>query len=468
MTAAAENSRAWARYEPTDEAPWDRRRVVHLHRRAAFAASHAEIERDLADGPDTAIDRLLAGASGRVSPRRESASLGETGQQGFDSLARTIGDAAQASGSIDRLRAWWFYRMLLSPDPLGERLTLLWHNHFATSNRKVQDLAFMREQNELFRRHGRGPFGELLATVVKHPAMLVWLDADSNRAGHPNENLARELMELFTLGIGNYNEADVQAAARALTGWTVGGKQFRFASQRHDGGEVELLGQRGQLSGDELLAVLVDHPATSRRVAWRLSTMFFGEGAVDGDALDELATGMRKRELSIDWAVETILRSRLFFAEANLRSRVLGPIEFIVGALHALDLRQPPPSTLLLAEWASRMGQELFAPPNVGGWPEGRAWLSSRSIVARANFAASLVEGRLWNTPTPPDLWRNVGEEPGVNKLEEAVPALAELMWGETPTQVVDDSLTARKQPAADQLPAALVALLSHPEAQLG
>ena len=130
-------------------------------------------------------------------------------------MARIIGDAACASNDADRLKAWWLYRMLLSPDPLGERLTLLWHNHFATSNRKVQDLVFMREQNELLRKHALAPFGELLAAVVKHPAMLVWLDADSNRAGHPNENLARELMELFTLGIGHYTEADVQAAARA-------------------------------------------------------------------------------------------------------------------------------------------------------------------------------------------------------------------------------------------------------------
>ena len=222
------------------------------------------------------------------------------------------------------------------------------------------------------------PFRELLAAVVKHPAMLVWLDADSNRAGHPNENLARELLELFTLGIGNYAEADVQAAARALTGWTVGGKTFRFASQRHDDGELELLGSRRRMDGDELLAALVEQPATARRLAWRLATMFFGEAAIDHAALDELAAGLREHDLSVAWAVETILRSKLFFAEANLRSRVLGPVEFVVGTLHALDLCQPPPSTLLLAEWVTRMGQELFAPPNVGGWPEGRyvAWFA--------------------------------------------------------------------------------------------
>ena len=186
----------WARFEPNDEVPWNRQRVVHLHRRAGFAATWPEIERDLADGPQQAVERVLAGTSRQTPAGAPPAD--------FESMARTIGDAAVASGNPNRLKAWWLYRMLFSPDPLGERLTLMWHNHFATSNRKVQDLALMREQNDLLRKHARSTFGELLHAVVKHPAMLVWLDADANRKGHPNENLARELLELFTLGVGNY------------------------------------------------------------------------------------------------------------------------------------------------------------------------------------------------------------------------------------------------------------------------
>jgi uncharacterized protein (DUF1800 family) len=457
MLSESLNSPKWAAYQPTADAPWDRQRVVHLHRRAAFAATREIIERDLAEGPRAAINRLLQGEA-RLRP--------PTGE--FEMMARTIGDAAQASGSVDRLRAWWFYRMLLSPDPLTERLTLLWHNHFATSNRKLQDLVLMRQQNELFRQHARAPFGEMLAAVVKHPAMLVWLDADSNRAGHPNENLARELLELFTLGIGNYIEADVQAAARALTGWTVGGKAFRFANQRHDDGELELLGRRRRMDGDELLATLNGHPAMARRLAWRLATMFFGEGAVDDVALDELAAGLRERNLSVAWAVETILHSRLFFADTNLRSRVLGPVEFIVGALHALDVCQPPPSTLLLAEWATRMGQELFAPPNVGGWPEGRSWLGSRSIVARSNFSSDLVGGRLWTAQAQLD-WRHLRLKRAGEDLEEAVSTLSTLWWGNPSESAEADVLAiAAAERAPNQLSAALVALLVHPAAQLG
>lgn len=448
----------WRAYEPTVLEPWDRRRVVHLHRRAAFAASHETIERDLADGPQTAIDRLLSGAS-RVAPPPAD----------FEVLSRTIGDAAQASGSIDRLRAWWFFRLLLAPDPLGERLALLWHNHFATSNRKVNDLAYMREQNELFRRHARAPFGELLRSVVKHPAMLVWLDADSNRAGRPNENLARELLELFTLGVGNYEESDVQAAARALSGWTVASRKFRFAVQRHDDGEVEFLGRVGPMNGDDLLGALLEHAATARRLAWRLSTMFFGEGAIGDGALEELAAGLRERNLDVGWAVETILRSRLFFAEANLRNRVLGPVEFIVGALHALELNDPPPSTLLLAEWASRMGQELLSPPNVGGWREGRTWLRSRSVIARTNFAAALVDGSLWNPAAAPARETRIANLAASADLAAAVRSLSDLFYGYELQSVLDAVVpSARQAPAARRLSAAVAALLSHPESQMG
>ena len=296
----------WGPYKPSEAAPWNRLRVVHLHRRAAFAATWDEIERDIDGGPDKAVDRLLSGKA------RTSAAPPD-----FESMARIIGDAACASNDAVRLKAWWLYRMLFSPDPLGERLTLLWHNHFATSNRKVKDLVYMREQNELFRKLALAPFGELLAAVVKHPAMLVWLDADSNRAGHANENLARESMELFTLGIGHYTEADVKAAARTLTGCSVTGKAYSFVSTRHDDGELTVLGQRGRMTGDDLLQMLIEHPATARRLTWRLGTMFFGEGVIPDSAVDPLAAELHARKLDIGWAVETMLRSERFYSPAE-------------------------------------------------------------------------------------------------------------------------------------------------------
>jgi uncharacterized protein (DUF1800 family) len=355
--------------------------------------------------------------------------------------------------------------MMLSPDPLGERLTLMWHNHFATSNRKVQNLVWMRGQNDLFRRHARAPFGELLRAVVKHPAILAWLDADSNRKGHPNENLARELLELFTLGIGNYGEEDVKQAARALTGWTIVGGQFGFRQERHDDGEKTVLGRRGKIGGDELLSMLIEHPATARRLAWRICHTFMGEDVVDRQALLELADGLVSRKLDIGWAVETVLRSERFFSDGNLRARVLGPAEYIVGALRAFELCDPPPSTLLLAEWSQRMGQDHFYPPNVGGWSEGRAWLGSRAIIARANFASALAEGSLWRPAREPDFDELLVRHGLAVNLNESVSWLARLLWGEPSPAAVEEVVAAATATGHERpLASAAAQLLARPE----
>jgi uncharacterized protein (DUF1800 family) len=376
---------AWAAYVPSKAQPWNLRRVVHLHRRAGFAATWQELQRDLVDGPGPSVDRLLKGKARMSGVAEEFPKIA-------DLLARSAHDPC-------RMKAWWIYRMYWGPDPLGERLTLMWHDHFATSNSKVGDLSAMRRQNEIFRQHARGPFADLLKAVVHDPALLIWLDAPVNRKGQPNENLGRELMELFTLGVGAYTETDVKEAARALTGWTVENGAFRCSVFGHDDGEKTLLGQKGRWHGDDLVRILLEQPATSRRLAWRLCDLFFGENALPPSSIDSLAAGLAEHRLEIAWAVETVLRSRTFFADANLGNRVLGPVEFVVGLPRALERFETPPSTLLLAEWAARIGQDLFYPPNVGGWPSGRGWLGTQAIIGRANFAAALVEGKLTGPP---------------------------------------------------------------------
>ena len=377
-----EPANAWAPFSPSREVHWDLRRVVHLHRRAGFGASWDELERDLKDGPGASINRLLNGQA--------RSGLGQVAGE-FESTSTALADAAAGSGEPSRLQAWWIWRMLHSSDALGERLTLLWHNHFATSNAKIRDLAAMRQQNETFRRLARAPFGELLTAALRDPALLAWLDAPANRKGHPNENLARELLELFSLGIGNYTEADVQESARALTGWSVSAGQFRQLASAHDGGLKCILGKRGNWSGNDLIAIVLDHPATSRRLSWRICDCFMGEGAVTGDQVEALAAGLRGNHLDIGWAVATVLRSAAFFAAPNIASRVAGPPEFLAGAVAALEVRDA--STVALADWMTRMGQDLFYPGNVGGWPGGRSWLGSRGLLARVNFAAALADG---------------------------------------------------------------------------
>ncbi|MEX0725383.1 MAG: DUF1800 domain-containing protein [Planctomycetaceae bacterium] len=377
-----------APWQPTPDEPWNLRRVVHLHRRAGFGGTWDEIQRDLADGHERAIERIL-----QPTPRSDD--------NEFASLSAIIADAAAGSGDVDRLKAWWLYRLLLGGDALGEKLTLMWHNHFATSYAKVGDVELMRRQNDLFREFARRPFGELLRRTLTDPALLIWLDAASNRKEHPNENLARESMELFALGVGNYSEDDVREAARALTGWSVHNGSSRFRDADHDTGEKTIFGQRGNWTGDDFVKMLFEHPATARRVAFRLCDAFMGETTATTALIEELAGGLREHDLDIGWGVETLLRSEAFFAEENIGNRVLPPIDYVIGALRSLEMNSPPPGTLLLAEVAANLGQNLFEPPNVFGWPGGRSWLTTRTVIGRANFVASLLHGDL-HIPTSP------------------------------------------------------------------
>ncbi len=383
----------WQAYSPTEHQPWDARRVVHLHRRVVFGGTWNELQRDLNEKPQDAVSRLLSGEFRLDGLRTE-----------FDGLASLVGNAAIAQPNVNHLKAWWVYRVLFTPDPLRERLTLMWHNHFATSNLKVNSLPLMKQQNDTLRTHANGRFGDMLNAMLNDPAMLNWLDAVSNRKGHANENLGRELMELFTLGIGHYSESDVKNAARALTGLGVEKGQFEFDSHRHDDGEKTILGQTRRFDAQQLADLLVDQPATADRIAGRLIGEFFGEGVVTEAAREELAVELRKSNLDIAAAVETILRSQLFFSDANINTRVCDPLSFLIAPLRALELFDEPTSTLVLSDWLRRMGLDLFYPPNVAGWPGGRAWLTTRTVIARANYAAAILSGEIFRPTKPMEL----------------------------------------------------------------
>jgi uncharacterized protein (DUF1800 family) len=464
----------WKPYAPTPAAPWGVRQVVRLHRRAGFAATWPEIQRDLEDGPAASVERLLAGRSREGSVPSDSAER-----------AARLEELAVASGRDGDLRASWVYRMLHGPDPLGERLALLWHNHFATSNEKVADFRAMFRQNALFREHGRAPFGELLGRLARDPALLVYLDAPANRKEHPNENLARELMELFTLGVGHYTEADIREAARALTGWGsdaaadnytrilkgLSPEQWvRYSPGRHDDGEKTILGRRGRWSGEDLVKILLDQPATSERLAWRIAGEFLGDGVATQEEVAALAEELRATELDVGKAVARVLRSERFFADETAGRRVAGPVEWAVAAVRRFLPLDPPPSSLRLAEWAARMGQSLYYPPNVGGWPGGRAWLSPLALLGRANLAADLLAGRLMQPVGPPVDVLGLARRHGRERREEVVRFLTELILGAAP----DAGWESRVVGAAGEGPAlpefarrAAAAILASPEAQL-
>ncbi len=376
-------ARAWAPFEPGPGAPWDLPRVAHLHRRAGFAAPWATLQRDLRDGPGPSLDRVLNGEPQAADGRPSSE---------FDDLADEMARQLAPAASLTRLQAIWLYRMIFTAHPLRERMTLFWHNHFATSQVKVQNGALMQRQNDLFRDHALGDFSKLLAAVGKDPAMLVWLDSTANRKAHPNENYARELMELFTLGRGHYSERDVQEAARAFTGWFVIRDGFQEVAAQHDRASKTILGQTGNFDGDALPAILLAQPACAGFLCTKLVRAFVTEvDPIPPPLIESLAKAFRESGHDIRVPLAMILRSNLFFDSATRRTRIKSPVELAVGTIRALEILKPTVRAEALAVACERMGQSLFAPPSVAGWDGGPAWINSTTLLARTNLVLALL-----------------------------------------------------------------------------
>jgi uncharacterized protein (DUF1800 family) len=383
----------WAPYEPSAKEPWDLRKVAHLHRRAGFGGTWAEIERDLKAGPAESIERLL-------HPTTEDRQF----RQVADALKNAIAASAESFGMAGDPRAarvWWLYRMVYGDDPLGEKLTLFWHNHFATALHGVYNLQLMLDQNEMLRKHARGKFGDLLSAVESDRAMLIWLDNGSNQKDHPNENFAREMLELFTIGVGNYTEPDVRAAARGLTGWSQGRdnlfnktNEFTYQDALADTNPKTFLGQTGPWRRDDIFRIVLKQPAAAPHICRRLYRWFISEGARPSDELIEpLAAEFRSSNFSIEHIVGIMLRSRHFFSPAAYRQRVKSPVEFCVGTIRQLEPRRVP-NLLPLADLScERQGQILFDPPSVKGWDGGPAWLDSNGTLVRLNWIAEFLNG---------------------------------------------------------------------------
>jgi uncharacterized protein (DUF1800 family) len=383
---------AWSPWHRSSTDPWSRKWIGHLYRRAGFGASRLELLEAEKLGPEATIDLLFRGR-----PEAD-----ERLEDSFDS-GRI---AAERDDDGARLRGWWLYWMLHSGHPLREKLALFWHNHFATSIAKVREPALMHGQVALLRKQGMGRFGPLLQSISKDPAMLVWLDSNSNVRGRPNENYARELMELFSLGVGHYSERDIREAARAFTGWHTDGKGFTFNRVAHDDGAKTVLGRTGNWNGGDVVRIVLAQPAAARFLVRKLYRYFVNENTEPSDEfLGPLADSFRKSDYDVSALVRTILSSRHFFSEYAFRQRIKSPVEYVLGSVQAVcgigggqsDRVRVPQQVLV--PWVGAMGQELFAPPNVKGWPGGRAWLNTSTVLARNNFAEALTTGSLWNEP---------------------------------------------------------------------
>ena len=354
---------------------WGRAEAAHLLRRASFGPTADEISAAAEGGMEAAIERLL-------TPARESPSF-----QATDSLLR---QAALDSGDIDALKAWWLHRLFASANPLVEKLTLMWHNHFATSHAKVRSVPLMANQNDLLRRHAVGRFDELLPAMARDPAMLIWLDGSANRKRRANENFARELMELFSLGVdGGYTEVDVAEAARAFTGWSVRDAAYWFDSSQHDRGAKTVLGATGEFGGDDVVRLCLGADACPRFLATKLLRTFVADDPAP-EWIDQVAGRIRAHAFDMLPVMRELLSWDEFHGDAARAAIIKSPVELVIGALRSLEAASN------LAEAAgllAALGHSLFEPPTVKGWEGGRLWINSTALILRANFASELAHG---------------------------------------------------------------------------
>jgi uncharacterized protein (DUF1800 family) len=373
--------------------PLGRDDAAHLLARVGLGTREADLAEFAGLTREAAVERLLREAP-RESPIPIPAELADyhppmevraLSDEERRALMRSTGVA---------LRRWWIdtlFAALTPAEQLRERMTLFWHNHFVSSVQKVKSARLMLEQNRLLRCHALGRFDELLHAVGKDPAMVVYLDSATSRRGSPNENFAREVMELFTLGEGNYAEQDVKEAARAFTGWSIepASGEFRWRPFAHDDGVKTILGISGRFDGDAVLDILLARPQTAEHLTRKLWREFVSP-APDEREVRRIAARLRASGYDLRTALGEILRSPAFWAAENRRSLVKSPVDYVVGSFNTLGME--PPDSAALAGLLRQLGQDLFAPPNVRGWPGGEAWINSSTLLLRKQMAERLLQ----------------------------------------------------------------------------
>ena len=353
---------------------WTKRDARHLLWRCAAGATEDEVERALAEGMEKTVSRLVEG---------------ESESEDFIATEKLLHRSALKSGNIDSLKNWWLFRFLKSANPLTEKMTLVWHNHFATSNIKVRSAEKMDTQHALLRSHALGNFADLFRAMARDVAMLIWLDGNANRKRHPNENFAREVMELFALGVGNYTEGDIKEAARAFTGWHLRKDEFWFNTIQHDKGVKKVLGKSGNFKGDDILEICLEQKACARFVASKLLAAFVRPNP-DAKLLDALADRIRFHKFEIAPVMRELLSSKVFYAIESRRSLIKSPVELVVSTFRSLDGNAKLDECV---QFMSDLGQNLFEPPTVKGWEGGRLWINSATMLQRANFASQVTTG---------------------------------------------------------------------------
>jgi uncharacterized protein (DUF1800 family) len=366
----------------------------HLLNRTGFGATQAEIEHYVGMSRTQAAGALLdtVRATSVTPPPQSVLAMPLRYPRrgaGASELELKLFRQQQVREGLE-LRGWWIGEMLATPSPLTERMTLFWHNHFVSSQQKVKLAELMYRQNVTLRAQALGNFGTMLHAIARDPAMIVYLDSAQNRKGAPNENFARELMELFTLGEGNYAEQDVKEAARAFTGWSLDrdSGEFRFRPLLHDYGSKTVLGRTGNFDGDDVVDILLAQPATAESVTRKLWREFVSPEP-DAAEVSRIAERFRESGYDIKTVVYALVTSDAFYARANRGALVKSPVDLVVGTLRQFGLH--PGDTIPFAVAAAGMGQTLFAPPNVRGWPGQETWINTSSLLARKQFLDRLL-----------------------------------------------------------------------------
>ena len=404
--------------KPIQNADWDAYKVRHLASRAGFGASHDEITALLKLGPKAAVDAFFTSRPPAELAQFDHSGIFDAGLDPFPPSRPATTRLAKQTGSAlgitvkpggnrplqpvvdkffywlrasrletDRVSYWCANRMLRQPYPLAEKMALFWHGHFAANEDKVRDYRKMLKQLELFQRAGLGSFRDLLIGVAQDPAMLVFLDAGVNTKDSPNENFAREVMELFTMGVGNYSEADVREAARAFTGWSVDNLSFYVNEQLHDGERKKILGSVGLFDGVDVIDIILQQPVASEFIAAKIYRYFVSVEI--GDAgVKQLGRLLRQKNYQIADFLQVLLLSEDFYQSRG--ARIKGPVELVVSTYKKLGLEQIP-GVPDFNQATQAIGQRLMHPPTVAGWSHGRSWVTPSLLYERGNFVLDVL-----------------------------------------------------------------------------
>lgn len=401
---------------------FDEWKAQHLLNRAGFGGTQRQISILANMGLDKAVDYIVEYARVkdpspvlakdfdddimRPPTQSERSTIREARQAGNEAMIETLRQERQRRQRADRkqiseMEEWWMKRLIETPRPLEEKLTLFWHGHFATGYRTIENSFHMYQQNAFFRTHALGNFKEdLVRGIVRDPAMIQYLNNHQNRKQAPNENLARELMELFTLGEGaGYTEDDIKEGARTLTGYTFDDDSFTFRAQQHDEGVKTIFGRRGQFDGDDFVDLIFTRPSISTFVIWKLYRFFINDlphgSTTEATAyVSQLSSVFKRSKWNIKTVIKAMLLSEHFYDDKNVGSIIKSPIQLIIQAMRTIN---PPDRKKLLRTLSvasNLMGQKLFAPPSVKGWDGGRAWISTSTMFMRQNTLLFLITGK--------------------------------------------------------------------------